>query len=273
MKRLIYFMLTAFMAVSVTSCTTIDSGSVGIRFKKWDSDAAQHGGVIGTCKGFVWFNPITQSIYEYPTFVQRKVYDNIKVNAKDGAIFTISPIIAYRLNSDKAQDVFVKYRKSLEEIEDGYMRTCIYDAYRTCGNAYTSDEIMSNRQKFEQEVRVMLEKTLNEEGFEVSEFTAQITPPESLAKSIDMKNEAVQNALRAENQVLEAQATAKINVAKAEGEAAALKIKGDGEAYYNRVVAASLSALLIQQDAIEKWDGKMPISFGGQGALPLVNIK
>ena len=36
---------------------------------------------------------------------------------------------------------------------------------------------------------------------------------------------------------------AKIEIAKAEGEAQALKIKADGEAYYNRTVAASLNAL------------------------------
>lgn len=268
-KRILF---VAFAAMSLASCTTVDSGSVGIKFKKWSSDSGEHGGVKGTCKGFVWYNPFTERIYEYPTFVQRKIYDDIQVNAKDGAIFTMLPVLAYRLDSDKATGVFVKYRKPLDEIEDGYMRTCIYDAYRTCGNSYTSDEIMSNRQKFEAEVRVMLEKSLNAEGFIVEEFTAQITPPNTLAKSIDMKNEAVQNALRAENQVLEAEAQAKIEIAKAKGEAEALKIKGDGEAYYNRVVAQSLNELLVRQYALEKWDGKMP-TYNGGGALPMIQVK
>ena len=39
----------------------------------------------------------------------------------------------------------------------------------------------------------------------------------------------------------QAEAQAKIEVAKAEGEAQALRIKADGEAYYNRTVAASLN--------------------------------
>jgi regulator of protease activity HflC (stomatin/prohibitin superfamily) len=141
------------MALVMNACTTIDSGSVGIRFKKWSSDKDEQGGVIGTCKGFVWFNPFTQSVYEYPAFVQRKTYDDIQVNAKDASIFSISPTIAYRLNTEKATEVFVKYRKPLVDIEDGYMRTCIYEAYRTCGNSYTSDYLMSNRGEFELEVR------------------------------------------------------------------------------------------------------------------------
>jgi regulator of protease activity HflC (stomatin/prohibitin superfamily) len=262
--------LVIFMAV-FTSCTTIDSGSVGIRFKKWSTDTEEQGGVIGTCKGFVWFNPFTQDIYEYPVFVQRKTYDDIQVNAKDASIFSISPTIAYRLNPDKATTVFVKYRKPLTEIEEGYMRTCIYEAYRTCGNSYTSDYLMANRGEFESEVRKRLEKTLIDEGFIVEEFTAQITPPSSLRAAIDAKNEAIQSAMKAENKVREAQAQAQIEIAKAEGEAAAIKIKGDGEAYYNRVVAASLNKLLVEQYAVEKWDGKLP-TYTGAGVLPFINL-
>ena len=110
------------------------------------------------------------------------------------------------------------------------------------------------------------------EGFIVEEFTAQITPPQSLRNAIDAKNEAIQNAQKAENRVREAEANVKIEIAKAEGEAKAMKIKGDGEAYYNRVVAASLNSLLVEQYAIDKWDGKLP-TYSGGGNVPFINLK
>lgn len=266
-----FLVIVLLVALACACCTTIDSGSVGIRFKKWSSDASQYGGVLGTCKGWVWFNPITQKIFEYPIYVQRKTYEPFRVNAKDASEFTMDPTIAYRLDPDKATTVFTKYRKTLDEIEDGYIRTCIYEAYRTCANQYTSDYLMSHRGEFESEVRKRLEVSLSSEGFIVEEFTSQITPPQSLAEAINAKNEAVQNALKAENKVKEAEANAKIEIAKAQGEAQALRIKGDGEAYYNRVVAQSLSPLLVQQDAIDKWDGKLP-QYSGGGALPFINI-
>ena len=226
--------LIAAMLIFINCCTTIDSGSVGIRFYKWSSDSGKQGGVIGTCKGWVWYNPITQNVFQYPIYVQRKTYEPFSVNAKDASIFTMDPTIAYRLDPDKSVQVFVKYRKSLKEIEEGYIRTCIYEAYRTCANQYTSDSLMANRGGFENEVRKRLEVSLSNEGFIVEEFTSQITPPSTLAEAINAKNEAVQNALKAENKVKEAEANAKIEIAKAQGEANALKIKGDGEAYYNR---------------------------------------
>ena len=92
-----------------------------------------------------------------------------------------------------------------------------------------------------------------------------------LSQAIEAKNQAIQEALKAENLVKQAEANAKIAIAKAEGEAKALRIQADGEAYYNRTVAASLNELLVRQDAIEKWDGKLPEYMGGNN-IPMINL-
>lgn len=254
-----------------TCCTVVDSSEVGIKFKKFD--LTEQGTLKATpVSGWTFYNPITTSVYTYPVYIQRVDYTPFTVTTRDAAIFEMDPVLAYQLNRDKATEVFATYRRPLKDIEQGYMRTCVYDAYRIVANGYTSDELMGSRAKFEAEVRSMLETSMNAEGFLVKEFTSQITPPESLRKMIDAKNAAIQSALRAENEVKEAEANAKIAIAKAEGEARALKIKADGEAYYNRTVAASLNELLVKQDAIEKWDGKLP-TYNGGGAVPFLNIK
>ena len=251
---------------TMVRCTRVDSSEVGIRFNKLS--LTEQGKLDASpVTGYVFYNPITTAVHTYPTFVQRVDYEPFTVNTKDAAIFTMDPTMAYYLNRDKAAEVFFKYRKSLEEIQEGYMRTVIYDAYRVTANSYTSDELMANRANFEQEVRLMLDSTLTQEGFTVTEFTSQITPPESLRKMIDAKNAAVQAALKAENEVKQAEANAKIAVAKAQGEAKAMKIKADAEAYYNRTISASLSPMVIQEDFIEKWDGKLPTyMIGGNGS-------
>ena len=265
MKKIIFMLFSAMMMLS--SCTTVDSGEIGIRFHKFSGDSDTYGGVEGTCRGFVWYNPFTEDIFTYPTMVQRKNYEKFTVNAKDASVFTMDPQLAYHINPDKAADIFVKYRKPIEELENGYIRTCIYEAYRTCGNAYTSDSLMSNRAKFEADVRARLEKSLAAEGFIVDEFTSAITPPASLTEMIDAKNRAIQAALKANNEVKEAEANARIAVAKAEGEAKAMRIKADAEAYYNKAIAASLTQYVVMEDMIEKWNGQLPTVSGGQGMM------
>lgn len=268
---IVFSIITMAMFTSSCACSVVDNSEVGIKFKKF---GLTEQGTLNAepATGYVFYNPFTESIFKYPTFVQRVDYEPFIVTTKDAAEFSMDPLLAYEIIKENVTEIFSTYRRPLSEIEQGYMRTCIYDAYRITANNYTSDELMSSRAKFESEVRVMLDKSLGDEGFRVREFTSRIDPPQSLREMIDAKNRAVQEALRSENQVKEAEAKAKIDIAKAEGEARALKIKADAEAYYNRTVSASLSPLLVQQDAIEKWNGELPAYTGG-GALPFINLK
>lgn len=77
----------------------------------------------------------------------------------------------------------------------------------------------------------------------------------------------VQEAQKAQNEVLKIKAEAEKKIAQAQGEAEALRIKGDAEAEYNRKISASLSILIIQQDMISKWDGKTPVFMGSNGTM------
>ena len=269
---IIFAIVLVVVPSALIRCTRVDSSEVGVKFNKLS--LTDQGTLDATAvTGYVFFCPITTDVFKYETYVQRVDYEPFTVTTRDAAIFTMDPTMAYFLNRSKAVDVFFKYRRPLRDIEDGYMRTVIYDAYRITANGYTSDELMANRAKFESEVRQMLDSTLTVEGFTVTEFTSQITPPESLRQMIEAKNAAVQAALKAENEVKEAEANAKIAVAKAEGEARAMKIKADAEAYYNRTISASLTSLIVQEDWIERWDGHLPQVQGSNNAMPIMNMK
>ncbi len=262
--------LGVFILFLATCTKMVDNSEIGIKFKKF-SLTDQGELVANQVSGLTFFNPITTRVFTYPVFIQRVNYDPFTVTTKDAATFTMDPMMAYQLDRSKAAYVFNKYRQSLREIEMGYIRTCIYDAYRISANNYTSDELMANRAKFEQEVRSMLERSLNEEGFKVQEFTSQITPPQSLSAAIEAKNQAIQEALKAENLVKQAEANAQIAIAKAKGEAEATRVKADAEAYYNRTISASLSPFIIQEDWIEKWNGQLPQVTSGQGGM-MINL-
>ena len=261
------FIVLLVILCGTRCCTVIDSGEIGIEFHKWSTSEENYGGVEGTCHGWVFYNPFTTSIFTYPTYIQRKTYDPFNVNARDASIFSMDPTIAYRINPDKACDIFTKYRVGIRELEEGYIRTCIYEAYRTCANQYSSDSLMSSRANFESDVRRRLEASLMAEGFIVEEFPSPITPPQALEQMINEKNMAIQSSLKAENKVKEAEANAKIKIAEAQGEAEAMRIKADGEAYYNRTISASLSPMIVQEDWIEKWNGEVPTVVGSGGMM------
>jgi regulator of protease activity HflC (stomatin/prohibitin superfamily) len=246
--------------VLFASCERIDAGHVGVKVNLYGSQKGIDG--ITEVTGMVFYNPFTTKIYEFPTYVQHKEYtgeESFSINSKDGSEFKVSPIVNYQIITEKVPFIFGKYRRSLEQIENGFLKTAVYDAFRIATNGYTADSLISNRENFETKVRSILEKQLNAEGFLIQQFTSNLVYPETFVNAIDAKNNAVQQALKAENDVRTAEANAKIKIATADGNAQSLIIQAKAEAEANRLKQSTLTQLLIQQQFIERWDGKLPI--------------
>jgi len=242
------------------SCERIDAGHVGVKVNLYGDNKGVSD--VTEVTGMVFYNPITHNIYEFPTFIQHKEYtgeNSFVVNSKDGSEFHVAPIINYSVQREKVPAIFSKYRRSLDQIEEGFLKTAVFDAFRLATNVYTADELISNRQKFEVEVRKILEGQLLKEGFVVNQFTSNVVYPETFKQAIEAKNNAVQAALRAENEVKTAEAQAKIKVATAEGNAQAMLTSAKAEAEANRMKQVTLTPLLLQLEYINKWDGKLPV--------------
>ncbi len=254
--------ITAFLLLIILfkSCERIDAGHVGVKVNLYGDNKGVSD--VTEVTGMVFFNPITHNIYEFPTFIQHKEYtgdNSFVVNSKDGSEFHVSPIINYSVKREKVPAIFAKYRRSLDQIEEGFLKTSVFDAFRLATNKYTADELIGNRQAYEIEVRRILETQLLNEGFIVNQFTSNLVYPETFKAAIEAKNNAVQAALRAENEVKTAEAQAKIKVATAEGNAQALLTSAKAEAEANRLKQATLTPLLIQLEYVNKWDGKLPV--------------
>jgi regulator of protease activity HflC (stomatin/prohibitin superfamily) len=248
------------LVVFFNSCERVDAGHVGVKVNLYGDNKGVDDVVAVT--GMVFYNPISTKIYEFPTFIQHKEYkgeNSFIVNSKDGSEFNVSPIMNYSVQSEMVPSIFKKYRRPLEDIEEGFLKTAVYDAFRLATNKYTADELISNRAIFEIEVRRLLDGQLLKEGFVINQFTSNLVYPNTFKKSIEAKNNAVQAALRAENEVKTAEAQAKIKVATANGNAQAMLTAAEAEAEANRMKQVTLTPLLLQLEWINKWDGKLPV--------------
>ena len=161
--------------------------------------------------------------------------------------------------------MFKKYRKEMDEIINKTLYVYIKDAARIEFNKYNADEIVSNRESVDKAFEARVREYFHAENFILDQLSPGIQYPKSYEEAINQKNKAVQDQMRVENEVAVANAEAEKKVAVARGNAEALKIKADAEAYYNRVVSASLSSNLVQLKALEKWNGETPVVAGGGG--------
>jgi len=270
----------AFIALLVMfqSCERIDAGHVGVKVNLYGSGKGVDG--VTECTGIVFYNPLSTKIYEFPTYIQHKEYKKTEdvdnsfiVNSKDGSEFSVSPIMNYSVKREMVPAIFAKYRRSLPEIEEGFLKTAVYDAFRLATNKYTADELISNRAVFEIEVRRLLEGQLLREGFVINQFTSNLIYPETFKRSIEAKNNAVQSALQAENQVKTAEAQAKIKIATANGNAQAMLTAAKAEAEANSLKQKTITPMLLQLEWINKWNGKLPTTMLGDKTNSMIGIK
>jgi regulator of protease activity HflC (stomatin/prohibitin superfamily) len=268
---------------SMIGCERIDAGHVGVKVNMYGNGKGVDD--VTEVTGWVFYNPISTKIVEFPTYVQHIEYtrkvdeygdlisdESFIVNSKDGSEFHVSPILNYSVKRDKVPYIFSKYRVELPQVEQGFLKTAVYDAFRIVANSYTADELIGNREKFELKVRQVLQKQLEPEGFMLSQFTSNLVYPETFKKAIEAKNNAVQAALRAENEVKTAEAQAKIKIAKAEGNAQAMLTSAKAEAEANRLKQQTITPMLLQLEWINKWNGQLPSTQLGSGTNMMYNI-
>jgi regulator of protease activity HflC (stomatin/prohibitin superfamily) len=249
MVRRLIVSLVVVVAVGIffaSSCTRIDAGYEGILVKMYGTSKGVQD--VSLVTGRVWYNPFTESVYQFPVFVQTEDYDPFTVNAKDGSVFTVDPTISYIVETGKSPQIFKKYRRSLTEITRTTLYNYVKDSFRIQMNKYTTEELISNRQKFENDVQNTLDSSFKMNGFKLEQLTSGLKYPEAIVMAIDAKNQAVQQAMQVENELKVTEAQARKKIVEAEADAKA-----------NELRQRTLTPLLIQQQFIDKWDGKTPL--------------
>lgn len=260
MKRFILMAAIAVMtAMSFSSCERVDAGHEGILVNLYGSDKGVND--VSLVTGMVWYNPFTQNVYEYPTFVQTVDYPAFTINAKDGSEFTVDPTISLKIVDGQAAPIFRKYRKDVPDIISGPLFNHVRDAFRIQLNKFTTDEIVSMRDSLEKAVERQLVATLNREGFQLEQLTSGLKYPQTIVDAVNAKNKAVQEAQKAENEVKVAEAQARKLVVAAEAEAEA-----------NRLRTQALTPAVLQKAWIDKWDGSVPSVITGGNSQTFLDI-
>jgi regulator of protease activity HflC (stomatin/prohibitin superfamily) len=98
---------------------------------------------------------------------------------------------------------------------------------------------------------------------------------EAYEQSVEQRMLAQVEIQRREQNLRTVEVEAQIARTRAEGEANATRLRGDAEASAIRARADALraNADLVQLQAVEKWDGKLPMTMVPGSALPFINLQ
>ena len=257
------------------SLTTVPAGYVGVRVNLY-ADKGVDNEVIGTGRYFIGIN---EKLYKFPTFNQLTNYEESFSFQTSDAMDVLARVgVEYNIAPEKAALIFQTYRKGIEEITNINLRQYISDALIKHAASMDINELtQGGKTALLDSVLKELRSKLDPVGIRVVKLSwvTDLRYPEQVKESINAKIEATQRALLRENEVAQSRAEAQKRIEEARGIAESTRLRAQAEADAIAIKAKALrdNPDVMQLNAIEKWDGKLPTMMTGNAPLPFIAIK
>ena len=271
MKRIIPVTIVAMLTVA---CGQVDPGERAV-FTRWGQmDQKCYG------EGFYWYEPIGTNMDE--VLIKTQKFEVKKLAAATSDVQEVHADIAvqFRIDGDKCHLLLTQIG---HDYQDKVLAPAVLDALKAGTAHFNLATIIRDREKLREMVRADLKARLapaylivldvNLTNFDVSKaFSAAVEAKQIEEQKSEQKKWQVVQAVRdAEVKAAQARGDADAAREQAKGAADALRTTGQAQAEYNSKVSASLTPILVQQQAIEAWrsgGAQVPhVSSGGTGML------
>lgn len=204
--------------------------------------------------------PIVTSVKRLSVRVQQNSF-NADAASKDLQKVSTQLAINWHIDTAQVNKVFQRVGDE-QQIVLRIITPAVSEVLKAATAKKTAEEIITQRTSLKEEIDNALEARLAAYGVLVDDVSlVDFTFSPEFSKAIEAKQIAEQEAKQAEFTAVRASKDAIAEVNRAKGQAEA-----------QRLQRLTLTPVLLQKQAIEKWDGHFPTVMGGSGMLPLINI-
>jgi len=259
MKRIIL----GLSLLTLASCgEVIDSGHRGVK---------KHLGKVkeeSLVEGFYFYNPITTSIFEIDARIKAITLET-KAYTKDVQQAGITYVVNVSLVPSKIHILFKEYGVRGEGAQSYDLQSKIIlpiasAAVKSVIGTWNATDVISNRQKVTSEILALIKEKFKGKYITVSNIEiTSINYADKFEKAVEDKVVAIQKAQEAKNNTVRIREEAEQKIISAKAEAQSMRIRAN---------ALSANKSLVQYEAVQKWDGKLPTYTGG-GAMPFIKLK
>ncbi len=216
MKKYILLITLPFI---ISSCAIIAPGEVGVkqRFGKFRGETITSGMIV--------FNPFATKVIKTSVLTQNLMLE-LQLPSKEGLSVTSSISILYQIERDKYKELLTNYGIDYEPVITAIFRSAASDV---CAKYFAKDMHSGKRADIEQSIKEKMLSNLAGSGIIISAVLMKsISLPEGLAKSIEEKLQAEQNAMRMEFILQQEKLEAERKIIQAKGSRDAQLIQAEG---------------------------------------------
>jgi regulator of protease activity HflC (stomatin/prohibitin superfamily) len=269
MIKVIFICLLALMA---TACSKVPAGNVGIKFYLLGGSKGVDTEEVPPGRYWIGMN---EELYLFPTFTQTVDWNDVTFQTVEGMKVTGSIGMSYAINPTKVTDLFVKYRKGIDEITNTYLRNMVRDALVNAASTRKVESVYGQgKEELISEAEKRVKAQVEPLGINIERlyWAGQLVLPPEVTNSLNAKIKATQMAQQRRNEVEQAKAEADklIEAARGEAESRLMIARAEAESINIKGKAISENPRVVELSWIEKWNGKMPVVSGQ--TTPLISI-
>ena len=244
----------------------VPANSVGIKYSAFNGTSEET-----LSEGFHTKN-IFDTVYNISTEVQTMTVSNITTQTQDAQYVTTSLDIKYKVNETNAYIIFKQFR-TLDKMSNTLIIPTAQRALELITTNYNVMDVLGEkRSEIYSELDVALSEALAKYGVEfISASIVDMDAGEQIEAAITAEAVAKKAVETAEQELLKAETEAKKAAVTAQAEQDAAKIKAEtklieaeAEKKANELLQSSLTQLILRQQWIEKWNGEVPMYYGGE---------
>ena len=169
---------------------------------------------------------------------------------------------------DAAKFLYRYNNTPLETVIDTDIKKLVEDRFNVETAKYTSTELGAAKGEIMEAVKNYVVPYFKEYGITITVL--------GMKEGVSYENDEIQKAIDAkfasEQELVIQQNKNDAALAKAEADAKAMIMAAEAQAKANALLTESLTPELLEKMYYEKWDGKLPYIYGGDGMTPIVNV-
>lgn len=255
MKNFKFLMFALLAVVAFSSCERVAPNFVGVLMEDWGKNGKSDFTIV---QGRVSTVAPGTELFQVPLFDQRGQWDEpMHLKAADNTEFTAKPTYSYKVIRERAIDIVFDNKHIgsgegfMRSLEDNILEPRIRDLIKEESRKYKTDSLMADGGSlmFEKRVEKIVEEEFEKRGLQLISFSSQLEFSQKVKDKIDSRNEVNTNLSVLDQQIAEQ---------KKRNELEELKTQ------QSIIKSRGLTKEILQQQFIEKWDGKTPL----YGALP-----
>lgn len=250
--------IVILVILAFESFTVVQSGHRGVVVQL----GAVKSKVLG--EGMHFKIPFIQEIVQIEVRVQ-KAESNASAASKDLQILTTNMAVNFHIDPSGVnklyQNVGMDYKTRIVD-------PAIGESLKAVTARYTAEQLISKRSEVSQQVKEILNQKLGTYSMMLDEINiTEFKFSDEFNRAIEQKQIAEQQALKSKLDLERIKIEKEQTITKAQATAESLRLQKQ-EVTPELVRLREIEA---QQQAIEKWDGKLPSTTGG--AIPFINVQ